>query len=196
MIQKEEFIVYPVAVQTVEDKVWREMHAQSFEYPFPFIEPPKKPDAFTPPHKTVFDKSQNELISGILSETGKMTIEQTLLAFNNLPIDITFVDEKDTVVFFNKAKERLFPRSPAVIGRAVQNCHPPESVHVVEEIIEAFRSGRKDEAEFWIQMKGRFISIRYFALRNETGVYKGVLEVSQDVTGIRTLEGERRLLEK
>jgi hypothetical protein len=86
-------------------------------------------------------------------------------------------------------------RSKAIIGRKVQNCHPPESVHIVNEIISAFRNGQKDHADFWIQMKGRFISIRYFALRNERGDYKGTIEVSQDVTEIRTLQGERRLLE-
>jgi len=118
-----------------------------------------------------------------------------LMAFNHLPVDITIVDENDRVLFFNKAKDRFFPRSPAVVGRAVQNCHPPESVHKVEEIIEAFRSGKREKADFWIQMRGKFILIQYFALRDEAGAYRGVIEVSQDVTAIRKLEGERRLLD-
>jgi uncharacterized protein len=87
----------------------------------------------------------------------------------------------------------LFPRSPAIVGRAVQNCHPPESIHVVEEIVKSFRSGKKDRADFWIQMKGKFILIQYFAIRNQEGEYKGVLEVSQDVTDITSPEGEKRL---
>ena len=195
MIQKEDSIVYPVAAQTVADNAWDDMQIQSFEYLFPFIDPPKKPDVLKYGQQLINGNKQNEDHSGFMSETGKMSLNQTLLVFSHLPVDITFVDENDTVVFFNKAKDRFFPRSPAVIGRAVQNCHPPESVHVVEEIIEAFRSGEKDHVEFWIQMKGIFIFIQYFALRNETGVYKGVLEVSQDVTGIRALQGEKRLVE-
>jgi PAS domain S-box-containing protein len=122
-----------------------------------------------------------------------MSAEQALFIFNTLPVDITFVDENDKVRFFNRAKERLFPRSPAIVGRAVQNCHPPESVHLVEKIIESFRLGKKDRADFWIQMKGMFILIQYYAIRNEEGEYKGVLEVSQDVTDIRRLEGQKRL---
>ena len=124
-----------------------------------------------------------------------MSVEQALLVFNALPVEITYVDENDTVQYFNRGKDRIFPRSPAVVGRKVQNCHPPESVHIVNEIVETFRSGKKEKAEFWIQMKGKFVLISYFALRNQNGEYKGVLEVSQDVTAIRALEGEKRLLD-
>jgi uncharacterized protein len=117
------------------------------------------------------------------------------LLLNNLTVDITFIDENDVVQYFSTPAERIFPRSKAIIGRKVQNCHPPGSVHIVNEIIAAFRDGRKDHADFRIQMKGRFLNIRYFALRNEHGEYKGTIEVSQDVTEIRSLQGERRLLE-
>jgi DUF438 domain-containing protein len=117
------------------------------------------------------------------------------MLLNNLPVDITFIDENDEVLYFSGAKDRIFPRSKAIIGRKVQNCHPPESVHIVNEIITAFRNGQNDHADFWIQMKSRFINIRYFALRNEQGLYKGTIEVSQDVTEIRSLQGECRLLE-
>ena len=114
---------------------------------------------------------------------------------NELPVDITFVDEHDEVRYFSGARHRIFPRSKAIIGRKVQNCHPPESVHIVNEIVEAFRNGTKSHADFWIKMKGRFIHIRYFALRDEQGCYKGTIEVSQDATEIRALEGEQRLLD-
>jgi hypothetical protein len=124
-----------------------------------------------------------------------MTFKQALMVFNHLPVDITVVDQNNEVLFFNRAKDRFFPRSPAIIGRTVQNCHPPESVHIVEKIIRAFRNGEKDHADFWIQMKGKFILIQYFALRDENQNYSGVVEVSQDVTGIRQLEGEKRLLD-
>ena len=98
--------------------------------------------------------------------------------------------------FFTQTGERIFPRSPAVIGREVQKCHPPASVHRVEEILEDFCTGRRDLAEFWIQMNGRFIHIRYFAMRDEQGSYRGTVEVVQDVTQIRELEGEKRLLDR
>ena len=192
MIQKEDLIVYPVASETVPEEAREEMQLQSFEYPFPFIEPPEKPES---KQLNVQAESGREFPegAGIRSETGFMSAEQAMFIFNTLPVDITFVDENDKVCFFNRAKERLFPRSPAIVGRTVQNCHPPESVHVVEKIIESFRSGKKNHADFWIQMKGKFILIQYFAIRDEEGQYKGVLEVSQEVNEIRRLEGEKRL---
>lgn len=95
-----------------------------------------------------------------------------------MPVDITYVDEHDKVRYFSTPKKRIFPRSPAVIGRDVKNCHPPESVHIVEKIVESFKSGEKEKAEFWIQFKGQFILIQYFALKDKTGNYKGVIEVA------------------
>ena len=127
--------------------------------------------------------------------TGFLTPEQLIMLLNNLPVDITFIDENDEVQYFSGGKHRIFPRSNAIIGRKVQNCHPPESVHIVNEIINAFRNSLKDHADFWIQIRDRFIYIRYFALRNEQSEYKGTMEVSQDGTEIRSLQGERRLLE-
>jgi len=196
MIQKEDLIIYPVASETITDKEWSEMHNQSFEYPFPFIEEPAKPKNI----KEQNFKKQTEIseIDGDLklkSETGELSLDQILLLLNNLPVDITFVDENDRVKFFSRPKERFFPRSPAIIGRAVQNCHPPESVHIVEKIVAAFKNGEKDNAKFWLELKGKFILIQYFALRNDKNEYKGVIEVSQDVTEIRALKGEQRLLD-
>lgn len=196
MIQKEDLIVYPVAAETVSDLEWAEMHKQSFEYPFPFIEAPKQPkiDLDVKSDKSAeFSEIGGDLI--FKSETGELDFDQILLLLNNLPVDITYVDENDKVRYFSRPKDRFFPRSPAIIGRAVQNCHPPESVHIVEKIVAAFKSGDKNDAKFWINMKGKFILIQYFALRNTNGEYKGVIEVSQDVTEIRALEGEQRLLD-
>ena len=105
------------------------------------------------------------------------------------------MDENDEVRYFTQGKERIFTRTAAIIGRKVQNCHPPQSVHVVQKIIADFKAGTRDVAEFWIQMGEAFVHIRYFALRDETGAYKGVIEVSQNVAGIRALEGEKRLLD-
>jgi PAS domain S-box-containing protein len=128
--------------------------------------------------------------------TGDLTLSQINLMLKTLPVDITFVDENDTVRYFSETPERIFKRTPAIIGRKVQNCHPPASVDKVVRIVEDFRAGKRDTAEFWIQMGGKFIHIQYYAMRDEAGNYRGTLEVSQDLTELRKLEGERRLLEE
>lgn len=191
MIQKEELVLFPIAVSSFSDNEFIEMQAQSFEYGFPFIETPEKPMISSEAIKNDFNFKK-----GIIqTENSEITVEQALLIFNNLPVDITFVDETDTVKFYSNPKDRIFPRSPAIIGRKVQNCHPPESVHVVEDIISAFKKGERDLAQFWLELNGKFLLIQYFAIRDNAGKYVGVLEVSQDVTEIRKLEGERRLLQ-
>jgi DUF438 domain-containing protein len=113
----------------------------------------------------------------------------------HLPVDISFVNENDEVAYYSASPERIFPRSPGVIGRKVQNCHPPKSVEMVEKILSEFKAGTKSIADFWIQMQGKFILIKYFAVRDAEGKYRGCLEVSQDVTEIRKLEGQKRLLD-
>jgi DUF438 domain-containing protein len=128
-------------------------------------------------------------------DTGKLTLEQINLLLKHMPIDISFVDANDEVKYYSATDDRIFPRSPAVIGRKVQKCHPPKSVHVVEDIVKQFKSGEKDVAEFWIQLGDKMVNIRYFAVRDDQGKYMGVLEVSQDITHIKTLEGERRLVQ-
>jgi DUF438 domain-containing protein len=187
IVFREEQIVFPVALNSIPEKAWKEMLEQSYETGWCYIEQPDKKNI----------KEQNSFVTNrkIDLGTGFLDPEQLLVMLNTLTVDITFIDENDEVRYFSGASHRIFPRSKAIIGRKVQNCHPPESVHIVNEIISAFRDGKKDHADFWIEMKGRFISIRYFALRNEQGVYKGTIEVSQDVTEIRSLQGERRLLE-
>lgn len=187
LIFREEQIVFPVALRAVPENAWFEMMEQSFETGWCYgIQPVQKET-----HDSLFS---NE--TGLVNlDTGLLNAEQLILLFNHLPVDITYVDQNDEVRYFSGAKHRIFPRSKAIIGRKVQNCHPPESVHIVNEIIDAFRSGRKSVADFRINMKGRFISIRYFALRNEKNEYCGTLEVSEDVTEIRAAQGEQRLLD-
>jgi DUF438 domain-containing protein len=187
IIFREEQIVFPVALRAIPEKAWIEMMEQSYDTEWCFIEQPDR--------KYNTNRSFFSLIGKINLGTGFLNSEQVIMLLNNLPVDITFIDENDEVLYFSGAKDRIFPRSKAIIGRKVQNCHPPESVHIVNEIITAFRNGQNDHADFWIQMKSRFINIRYFALRNEQGLYKGTIEVSQDVTEIRSLQGECRLLE-
>jgi len=126
--------------------------------------------------------------------TGQLSFEQIELIFNHLPVDITFVDENDTVRYFSTPKKRTFTRTNSVIGRKVQNCHPPESVWMVEKILEAFKKGEQDDASFWIPFKDQFVLIQYFAVRDLNANYMGTIEVTQDVKEIRNLKGERRLL--
>ncbi len=188
IIFREEQIVFPVAYRSIPEKTWADMLFQCEEIGWSYINPPKSEKA---------DDSQSSSTLNLLDlGTGNLTPEQVILLLNNLPVDITYVDDKDEVCYFSGSKHRIFQRSKAIIGRKVQNCHPQESVYIVNEIIDSFRNGTKSVAEFWIQMKGRFIHIRYYALRDEDGKYKGTIEVSQDATGIRELRGERRLLDE
>ena len=128
-------------------------------------------------------------------ETGALSNEEAEAVLDSLPVDISFVDKEDRVKYFNKAEGRIFVRTKAVIGRKVQLCHPQKSVHVVNNLLEAFKTGKKDVAEFWINMKNRLIHIRYFAVRDKNGKYLGTMEVTQDITDIKEIQGEKRLLD-
>ncbi|HUI71310.1 MAG TPA: PAS domain-containing protein, partial [Spirochaetia bacterium] len=127
--------------------------------------------------------------------SGMLSPEVLGALLNALPVEVSFVDTQDKVRYFNQTKDRIFPRSVSVIGRSVQNCHPPQSVHKVNEILDAFRKNERDSAEFWINLGGKFVSIRYYAVRAAAGKYLGCLEVTQDLTELRALQGERRLLD-
>jgi DUF438 domain-containing protein len=192
VIFREEYILYPMANRTLLPVHFDEMLLQSKEIGFSYIE---LPEGFSF-GKAVEKKQEEVLESGIVDlGTGKLKVKDISMLFNHLPVDITYVDENDEVKYFSTPKDRFFVRSGAIIGRKVQNCHPHESVDVVNKIVASFKSGEKSEATFWINIKGKFILIRYFAIHDDSGNYKGVLEVSQDVTEIRKLEGERRLLD-
>jgi len=201
IIFREEFLLFPVALNALSSDLWYEMNQQSLEVGFSFIDPP----VFTPDQKSKKSKSflfegkeldAKQLGNTLLNfDTGLMTLDQAMMLLNHLPVDITMIDENDRVRFFSNPKDRFFTRSKAIIGRTVQNCHPPESVHIVDELLKAFRSGAKDSEPFWIQMQDRFILIQYFALRDDEGNYKGCIEVSQDLTDLKNLEGEKRLME-
>ena len=200
MVYKEEKILFPEALQRLSEDEWAEIRAQEDEIGYFNVKPH---DTWQPQTETATDQTQPVLTSdegfkpqGLLTlAIGALSPEQINLMLTHLPVDITFVDENDQVRYFTQGKERIFDRSPAIIGRDVANCHPPQSVHRVNIIMDDFRSGKRDVAEFWIQMGGKFIHIRYYALHDSEGAYKGCIEVSQDVTAIRTLEGERRLLD-
>jgi len=152
-------------------------------------------DGYRPPATSVIAAAPIRVTDAVALPSGRLNLKQLTGIFATLPVDITFVDADDRVVFFSEGQARIFARSKAILGRKVQNCHPPNSVHVVERILEDFRSGKQDVAEFWIQFKGKMVHIRYFAVREEDGGYLGTLEVTQNVSPIRELSGERRLLQ-
>jgi len=128
-------------------------------------------------------------------ETGTLTKDEIEAILNTLPVDITFVDKEDTVKYFSKSEGRIFARTKSIISRKVQKCHPQKSVHIVNKIVESFKEGKKDVAEFWIEKGNRLVHIRYFAVRNRDGKYLGTIEVTQDITNLKKIEGEKRLLD-
>lgn len=183
---REERILFPYILSTISEKELEQMNHEACELGYPYFQPELSQKS----------NSEKSLENGLVNlGTGKVSIEQIKLIFNHLPVDITFVDESNKVCYFSTPPKRIFPRTTAIIGREVSNCHPPESVHVVEQIVESFRNGEKDHADFWIKMRGEFILIQYFAVRDKHRNYKGVIEVSQEVSDIRALEGEKRLLD-
>lgn len=192
MIYKEEHILFPMSLETLGDNDWEKVKTGEEEVGFAWIKPIKE---WKPTEEPYQEKLPPEKVGSLTLDTGLLTAEQINLLLKHLPVDISFVDERDKVAYYSQTEDRIFPRSPGIIGRSVQNCHPSKSVHIVNKILEEFKSGRKDSSEFWIQMKGRFIHIRYFAVRDSKGNYRGTLEVSQDVTSIRGLEGQKRLLD-
>jgi PAS domain S-box-containing protein len=188
---KENNILFPAALQTIKKDEWQNIRDEFDEIGYCCYTPPKAARA------AQAKATQNkEAAEGLLQfETGTLSREEAGAILDSLPVDISFIDKNDRVKYFNKAEKRIFVRTKAVIGRKVQLCHPEKSVYVVNKIIQAFREGRKDVAEFWITMDGRLVHIRYFAVRNNEGKYLGTLEVTQDITEIKKLEGQKRLLD-
>ncbi|MFV0450813.1 MAG: PAS domain-containing protein, partial [Propioniciclava sp.] len=200
MITKEEKILFPVAMEHLTTSEWVEARRGEAEIGYAYIDPPAAWPG-TGGERTLVSLDRVEGMSAsaprpelLHLNTGALTAEQISLLLDALKIDLNFVDENDEVRFYSDG-ERLFPRSPGVIGRKVQNCHPASSVHKVQQIIDAFRAGTQDVADFWIQLHGKFIHIRYLAMRDADGNYRGTLETVQDVTDIRELTGERRLVD-
>lgn len=192
MIYKEENILLPLCEKTFTDEDWGEIWLASPEYGWCLVEPQK---GYEPPEAVRQAGLKLELSEKVQLPSGSLALDQLLGIFSALPVDLTFVDADDRVAFFSEGPDRVFARGRAILGRKVQHCHPPRSVDVVDRIIGDFRSGRQTVAEFWIEMHGKFVHIRYFAVKNDAGEYLGTLEVTQDVAKIRALQGERRLLE-
>lgn len=196
LIHVEENVLFPAALKLLSESEWKLMSEGEIEIGWML---PSEPLPYAV-NTANADAKEELLISNTATskshyDEGYMTIEQVNLLFKTMPLDITYVDENDRVIFYNRGEERVFPRSSGIIGREVKFCHPPKSVDTVLKILEAFRSGERDESSFWINHKERLIYIRYFAVRDSQKKYKGVIEISQDITEIKTIEGERRLLE-
>lgn len=192
MIIKEERVLFPMALELLSDTEWRQVRSGEQELGYALVTP-----GTDWPALDAGQAAQAASYSGglLAVQTGALTLAQINLIITHLPFEMSFVDENDEVRFYSNTPERLFPRSPAVIGRKVHNCHPASSLHMVQRIIEAFRAGEKDVAEFWINYKESYVHIRYFAVRDASGIYRGTLEVVQDVGGIQLLSGEQRLLD-
>ncbi len=205
MAHKEEQIIFPLAMEALTEADWAEMLLQEPEVGYFKIAGPGQKELNAAQQllaktgssrKVEKTRGDSDIKDAVLEfATGKLSKEQLELIFNYLPVDITYVDENNEVRFFSDPPERIFPRSPAIIGRKVHNCHPPESVHIVEQIVEDFKAGKRDSARFWLTINERFILIDYFSLRDENNNYRGVIEVTQDITEIRKLEGEKKLLD-
>ena len=215
MIVKEEKILLPMSLQSLNESEWGEVWSQSPEIGWCLVDPegeyrPSEPEGPEIPEQVARDADRDGIALNVIQPgaprpkatsgalvfpTGSLGLEQLKAIFRTLPVDLTFVDADDRVRFFSEGPNRVFMRPKTVIGRKVQHCHPPASVHVVDQIVTDFRSGRQNVAEFWITLGDQFVHIRYFAVRDEQGEYMGTLEVTQDLTKERALEGERRLVQ-
>lgn len=190
MIMKEEEILLPMSMDTLTDDEWYQVLQQTPEYGYCLFDPR---DDWKPDGVVTSDVKYGQ-DGTVRLPTGSFSVDELASLFTTLPIDLTFVDKDDKVKFFSHGPNRVFSRNRAILGRDVRMCHPPGSVHIVDTIIEDFKSGKENSAAFWINFQGRFIYIEYFAMRGSEGGYLGTVEFTQDLTKLRQLEGEQRLL--
>ena len=187
LIFRENHVLIPVLLETVDTTKIDANFEQASEIGLTFV---------TLPEISTTSTKQTDITDKTIDlGTGYLTPEQIALIFRHLPLDITYVDENDEVKFFSDSPDRAFPRTRAIIGRKVQNCHPPDSVHIVNKIVDEFRKGTRNKASFWIHFKDKYLLIQYFAVRDKQGNYRGVLEVTQDIADIQKISGEKRLLD-
>jgi uncharacterized protein len=189
MIYREENILFPMALNNFTEDEWVKIARESDEIGYCLIAPT---EIWKPERHGLDEKAISE--GYIKMETGILSLKQLELLLNHLPVDLTFIDQDDVVRYFSHGKERIFARTKAVIGRTVQNCHPPRSVHLVEELLADFKAGRKDTEDFWIKFRDKYVYIRYFAIRDESGKYMGTLEFTQNIDPIKAIEGEKRIM--
>jgi DUF438 domain-containing protein len=195
MIMKEEEILLPMSLDTLQEEEWLHIYTDTLEFGFCLYDPTVE----WVPKLEGTGKMEDEVTylggKAIRLSSGNFALEELEALFVTLPVDITYVDANDKVKFFSHSPNRVFDRNRAILGRDVRLCHPPGSVHIVEQIINDFKSGKENRAAFWISnFKGKFVHIEYTALRNKGGEYLGVIEITQDITALRSLVGDQRLL--
>lgn len=196
MIFKEETILFPTSLEKLAVDDWVEILKESDDVGYVFIEKPKEAASLIQELKGAVTDEPSVKDNVITFPTGKLEVNELMKILDKLPVDITFVDKDDRVKYFSNNKDRIFVRTRSVLGRSVQNCHPPQSVNVVEEIVTSFKEGKKDSVDFWINLNEKIVYIRYYAIRNDEGNYLGTLEVTQDITDVKKLEGEKKLLDE
>lgn len=196
MIFKEENILLPASIEKLKADDWVEILKESDEVGYVFIEKPEETETLIKELKKTFLEEPAFEEGTVSLPTGSLQMKELMWLLNTLPVDITFVDKEDKVRYFSEGKDRIFVRTKSVIGRQVVNCHPPQSVDAVEKILKSFKEGKRDAVDFWINFEGKYIYIRYFAVRDENRKYLGTLEITQDITGVKKLEGEKRLLDE
>lgn len=192
MTIKEEEFLFPMSLDRLTEAEWFQIHQQTPEIGFCLYDPPQNWKPLWAIDENINDAQKAG--GNIQLPTGSFTVEELLSILNTLPIDMTFVDKDDKVKYFSQSSDRIFQRSRAILNRDVRHCHPPSSAHIVDKIVDDFKTGKASRAPFWINKGGKFVHIEYFALRNEKGDYLGTLEVSHDLSGYRALEGEQRIL--
>ena len=192
MTDKEDRILWPMCMPHLTVAQWQQVREQWDEFGTGLV----RPAGVWLPVLPVAPESTAEVATdeAIRMPSGHLSLRQLVSIFNTLPVDLTFVDADGRVAWFSEGPDRVFARNRAIIGRRVEDCHPPKSVHLVEQVVDELRSGRREVAEFWIQTGGRFVHIRYFPVRDGEDEFLGTLEVTQDIAPLRALEGERRLL--
>ncbi len=191
MVTKEEEILFPMCMDHLSEADWYHIQSQTLEIGFCIYDPKEE----WKPVGIDTEAIDAEMYgSGVQLPTGSFQVDELMKVLNTLPVDMTFVDKNDKVKYFSQSADRIFTRSRAIINRDVRHCHPPSSVHIVEKILEDFKSGKETYCPFWIQMGPKFVHIAYYALKDDNGDYMGTLEVSQDLTALRALEGEQRIL--
>jgi DUF438 domain-containing protein len=197
MIFKEEEILLPMALEKLQIEEWKAIEESSSEIGYTLLGSVKR---WNPKMNADLDISsqladrQKQGDNQVQFDAGSMTPEEINSILNTLPLDMTFVGADNKVKYFTQGKERIFDRPKTIIGREVKHCHPPKSVHVVEQIVEQLRSGQKDHEDFWIKMGSMYVLIRYYAVRNKEGEFLGTLEITQDIKPIQEIEGEKRLM--
>lgn len=194
MIYKEENVLYPTTLEKLSANEWVDVFRQSADIGYILIKVPEEVFIAEDINKRAISESKIE--NGYITlPTGKVKLEELRIILNTLPLDISFIDTENNVRYYSHSPNRIFVRTPSVIGRNVENCHPPKSVDAVKKVIEDLKTGKKKSHDFWFNMQEKFIFIRYLPVRDEFGNYLGILEVTQDITEIKKLEGEKRLVE-